>query len=323
MGDCLLKTLTPLTTKRVTKVTHALAKEWANMPTLNQDRVPQGTARLAMLKGKLKTGHFHSAIWVKVFIKELGKHVRQDGGTTSTAFDEVFEEGFDPYAQGFTLTPEVILKEYEVDTVDEAVTFFNQFNHPLSSRKQADANRVIQCLCPELMHIKPTALGTIVSGLAYEKWGEGYSKTILYGEPKARLLLDNVEFSKWCNTVINSRDGRWCNRMPAVAAMKRIWDFNQEDCLEFWGLVCSGRGSNPHGGDRRLGIILQKHASQEGRKGSTRSSVIARRDLFVLCIKGYNSWAEGGSKDYEKGRRDNVPDLTKRQVNKSIQKMGE
>ncbi len=297
--------------RKLDRITRQLAEEWANLPRCAIDR-PIDPARVEHLLNRIKEGLFHTALWVRCWVKELQQYIRMNGGHSPLAFLQALDEGVVMYGRkDGGLEPSVLIEEYEVDTLKEAAVLFWQYDSMKSTRKQTDCNRAFQAVAQGIEHLSRNNRDGIISALSYAKWGEAYSRYDRTGEEKAGLILGNESFALWVNDIINTVDGRICNRTPVIAAMKRTWDHDKKEAQAFWQCVIDGDNPRPKSPERRLNLLLHKYNSR-GADGIRSNRQMKRRDLFVTCLKAYNNWVTGSEKDIVKGTKDHEPTLVSR-----------
>jgi hypothetical protein len=259
------------------KLTHSLAKRFAEMEAAPHDR-PLRESRTAGLRRIVEAGEFRTCEWTSALCKETGKEYRINGKHTSSLFAEM---------NGDLPSINVLVSKYECETLQDIAALYCSFDTRQQARSVNDINRIYQATSEVLIGLPTRLVSMAVSGIAYEKWEDQSSHHP--PDERALLMLDNEEFITFlCQMAV---DGAQCNlrRSPVVAAIYRTYQKSKSDANDFWSLVRDATGPKHDSPDRLLSRWLDKTSVASGRTGSGKTRC-SSREMYVRCIHAWNAW---------------------------------
>lgn len=211
---------------RTIPLTVEVAKQFDRMNTLAGERdpdSPQGRARVGWLHSILSQGAFHSPVWSTCIVKnEHKRKYRVDGGHSSRMLTQ---------ANGtFPEDMMVTIREFEADTITDAVDLYEQFNQRGSTRTTSDLVRNKAAYVDGLAGIKPVYINKGIQGIRLHlKLQEGFS-----GPDALDFIRLYPDFLVWA---VEYAKNRQLSRVGVMAAMFATWGKNVALCKEFWGHV--------------------------------------------------------------------------------------
>lgn len=259
-------------------LTLELAKHFDRMTTLKGDRNPdsaRGKARVGWLHQLRADGYFYSPTWSTCVVKgEKGRKYRVDGGHSA----RMLVQSNGDFPDGLM----VHVREFQADTIEDAVDLYEQFNQSSSTRTTADLIQNKAAYVEGLEGIKPVYIARAIAGIrTHLKLREGYRDTDTLGF--IRLYPD---FIRWAADFVHDRH---LARVGVVGAMFAMWGHNKELCMEFWAHV--REEDAPKGDATRTYADWLDEAEKEALRG--RLSAWPPRAYYVKAHHAYNAWRAG------------------------------
>lgn len=282
----------PLTTR----VTHKLAKEFAELEAAHTDR-PLSERRLNVYRRVLDEGGFRPVTWARAWCVETEQWYRVNGKHTSTLFASVDAAKLaDVYA---------VVEMYRCDTLEDVAKLYATFDSQTQTRNAGDVNRSFAAVIPELKDFDVRTVNLFVGALNYARFpaacGGGGGPTrdgSLPGAPttaaeRAEILFDCVDECLWLHGLLGDmgRHRHLC-RIPVAAAAVGCWRKAKKDAGEFWAAVRDETGERPDLPDRKLARWLLQHHVKHGvgaASGPARYRVLPR-EFYVRCVHAWNAW---------------------------------
>lgn len=276
-------------TPKTIKVTKKLATEWAELPTIQEDR-PISERRLDVYRRALKEGTFRPVTWAKAYCQETDQEYRVNGKHTSRLLSSVDLKDYgDQY---------VVIEEYDCETIEDVAKLYATFDSRVQLRTASDINRSFAASIPELADVKTKVINVCVGGLAMA--ANPSQPTIGTAAEKAERLFDHSEFVLFVSGLLGGErvSTRHLLRGPVVAAMATTYWKAKGPAAEFWTAVRDETGTKPSLPDRKLakllttsGIGLGLGTRKPGRLQMT------QRECYVKCIHAWNAWRRSESTD--------------------------
>lgn len=270
------------------KVTKAIAREFSLMDEVPGDRA-LSEARLNAYRRMLNEGTFRPVTWAKCYCKETESTYRINGKHTSTLLSslEVIPEFY------------ATIEHYTADTMEDISRLYATYDSKLQSRTNFDINRAFASNIPEYANISMRLINTVISGIGYAKWQEGYwRKTAM---ERAEVILDEVEFVLWVASIMGSpytNKAEHMERAPVIAAMYFTWNKSHRDATTFWTAVRDETGDKPGMPDRVLARFLLSTGVDRGTSTQDKKKRGAdRRTFLVKCIHAWNAWRRNQTTD--------------------------
>lgn len=274
---------------RTVRATKQIADEFVDMEPPPHDR-PLSERRMMVYRKLFKEGGFRPVAWAKCFCKETGSTYRVNGKHTSTLLSsmEVIPEFY------------VVVESYEADTLEDVARLYATFDSRIQLRTVGDINRSFAASNPELATVSSRIINSVVGGMSYAKWLDGYAA--IPAADRAEMMLDNVEFVLWVRDMFgNSGDSskaRPLMRVPVVAAMYATYQRSQKDSEAFWAAVRDESGPRPTCPDRKLAKFLSTQSVENGAGARKPQSRMARpREFYVKCLHAWNAWRKNSVTD--------------------------
>lgn len=272
----------------VVKADSKVIERFATMQRAPNDRDVRDR-RKERLRAIMKAGTFRTCEWASAICKEDGVEYRVNGKHTSTILHEMNgDRPTDLY---------VVVEQYECDTLEDVARLYATFDTRESVKTTGDINKCFAGAHDDLSQLPNKLVNTCVSGLAFEKWEDGYFSQ--RAEDRAALILQHGDFAMWAFTVIwpETKDTRHLVRSPVLAAMFRTYKKSQKHAGEFWGLVRDGSGTDHRSPDRVLHKMLITSSVNTGRGAVPGRRTVAGREMYIKCIHAWNAWRKGVSTD--------------------------
>jgi hypothetical protein len=262
------------------RATRALAEEYAGMDETPQER-PLRESRLQAYRKMVNEGTFRPVTWAKCHCIETDATYRVNGHHTS-----VLISGMEPFPEFY-----VTLESYRADTLADVARLYETFDNRLSMRTTTDINNAFASTIPEYNDLPRSMFSTIVSGVGFAMWEEGYWRKSV--AERAEILVDEVEFTVWvCGMICGEgyRNARHLDRAPVIAAMYMTWKKSHRDATTFWSAVRDETGLRPSLPDRVLAkYLITTNVDSRGKitKSTTKAD---RRTFYVKCLHAWNAW---------------------------------
>lgn len=268
---------------KIVKVTHALAKEFAEMEKAPGDR-EISPRRMAYLTDAIKAGEFRTAEWSYCICD--GKKYRTNGKHTSNIMAEMNGELPDNIF--------VSVCGYEAESMGGVADCYCTFDNRASARSTGDINRAFWASSAGLEDVPAKIVNCCVTGIAIAKHGDGYASATR-PEERAMAMRTHGKFFLWSAALNDghTKSNAFMFRGPVVAAMFKTWQKSAQAATEFWSLVRDGSGTSPKTADRKLQKFLLETACANGRGASPGGKMCGQREMMCRCITAWNAWREG------------------------------
>lgn len=268
------------------KVTKEIAERFRTMDPPH-DR-PLSERRLAIYERMLKSGCFRPVTWATCMCFETGQEYRINGQHTSTLLASV-----EPLPEFYA-----VVESYEADTLEDVAKLWATFDSRISTRTNSDINVSFAASIEELKHLPSRFISMMVTAASYDKWQDGYAS--IPAPERAELLLDNIEFCQWCESLIvgTGNSSRHIARGPVVAAMHATFTKSRRAATDFWTAVRDETGATPDLPDRKLAKWLNSFRVDSGQGATAAKSRRAKqREFYVKSLHSWNAWRKGQSTD--------------------------
>jgi hypothetical protein len=291
---------------KAAKVTAKMAKEWAEMDTVQMDRT-LSERRLGVYRRLLMRGEFRPVTWAKVWCKETGQEYRVNGKHTSTLLASV----------DLKTVPDqqVIIETYEADSLEDVARLYSTFDSRQQTRTVGDINRSFASTIPELADLNDVQINLAVSALAFNLWPTtegGWAGKGKTAAERAELMFDNVDSILWINSLIQKNpDCRHMWRVPVAAAMIGTYLKNKQGATQFWTAVRDETGANPDLPDRKLArwlLTMRVRVSAGATEGKRWRA--EPREFYVRCIHAWNAWRQNKPTDLKYYSESDIPTIS-------------
>ncbi len=187
----------------------------------------------------------------------------------------------------------IMVNRSKCDTLEDIAALYAQFDSAKSARKAVEIYGGYVATNENLKNIdNAKVISLCASGIAYSKWTDKY--THHSHEEKGMLLVENVAFCQWINSIFEDKTARkFMSRFPITAALFSFWKKSQQAAREFAGELCTGSNPNPKSPSRTLQMYLMMTAVRIGRGVSTGKKTDPERAIFIKCIQAWNGYRSG------------------------------
>ena len=269
---------------RAHKVTHKLAKEFADMDAVPQDR-PLSERRLQVYERMVHEGAFRPCVWAKAFCVETNQHYRVNGKHTSILFSSLELEHVESLY--------VIIEEYRCETLEDVARLYATFDSKMQTRTASDIYRAFAATVPQLAELPRLTLNLLVAGVAADFYGiRNYLQR--QAAERAELLLDNIDFATWANSILTPQDAYILRRVPVIAAMCGTYGKAKKAAEEFWLAVRDQSASRNDHPTRRLAKFLMITNADGAPIANRRQRHVGdTREFYVRSLHAWNAWRKG------------------------------
>lgn len=284
---------------RTIKATKSLAKQFAEMETIPNDR-PLSERRLMVYRKALEEGAFRPVTWSTCYCKEMKTTYRVNGKHTSTLLSSY------PTIPEFYVT----IERYSADTLKEVVELYNTFDSKNQSRTVRDINASFAAISPELRDFPVSVISLIINGINYAELGERVYT--LQPAERAEKILDHIEFSTWFYDELykhNTVNFRLLMKAGVVAAMFLTFNKSRQAATEFWTAVRDETGVSPNTPDRKLARFINRTRAISRVKNSSDRENVGAHEYMIKSLLAWNAWRKGVSTELRYFKNSNMPKI--------------
>jgi hypothetical protein len=247
-------------------------------PSITERELDEG--RVDYLATRLAEGNAIPFIWS--YVTYDGKDYRMNGQHSSIMLDKLngnLPEGLIAH-----------IDQYEVDTPEEMVNIFRQYDARKSGRSPTDVANAYASVVPGLQGIPTDILKLGAEGI---NWGHGVVDRLpaKKADDRYEALMEpqNLTFLQWLASVFSIKTTEM-RSMPVVAAMYKTYFVNLEVAGKFWASVARGGDQyNDQDPARALDIWLVKL------RDKNEKFIASPAQVYQACIFAWNAHIDGKS----------------------------
>lgn len=278
---------------QIVNLTKSLAREFSEMAPCPNDR-PLNERRRDLLVAIAKKGEFRLCEWSSVLCDETGEEYRVNGKHTSTAFNQMYENGSADALRGI----KIVRTSYYADTLEQVAKLYATFDSKISARTVSDINRVYAQCDERLASISSRTINLAVSAMARYK----SAKKRLYDgttpDVRAAELINHADFVVWLNALFTEADRQHSDvkairRGPVAAAMFGTYLKAPQKATEFWTLVRDASAPDVKDASRTLNRVLVQSSLNHGVGARSNKKVASAEEIYYKCVYAWNSWRSG------------------------------
>lgn len=281
----------------------SLVKEFVDMEPAPYDR-PLSERRMQIYERILKAGAFRPVVWASAMCYETNCVYRVNGKHTSLLLSK------QPKLPDFYVTVE----RWGCDTLTDLGNLYNTYDSNLGSRTNSDINMAFAAAIPSLRDVPQKLINMTVTAAAFLKWDENTRRRIPQAE-RAEELMDRSDFVPWLQDVVKTTTtskmglSKHLLRSPVVCAMLATYDRAPVVAKKFWTEVRDESAPDRNDPTRILARFLVRAVVGGGR--SVGKDAVGQREMYVKCIRAWNSYRSGEATSLQYREADPLPQVSK------------
>ncbi len=255
-------------------ITMALAKEFHEMTKVPGERKLKAS-RIATLKRDINSGKIIPFEWKKCLCIENEREYRLNGQHTA----ELIVRGEIP------VDGTAVIQTFMCDTLNEVIRLWSIIDNQKSGRTKTEVFESMIETNEELADLPLSLMQGVANAVCIALFGNGYSDATSHVE-KAEILLQHVEFAKWCHSIFPATE-----TYAKVGVLYAAWityNLNEEKAKQFWTEVVKAA----HLDEKSPSLALHNKLLQGFGLRREKNSV-QWHDFSNLCLNAWRSWMAG------------------------------